>query len=97
MWIGTFHSICVRILRRYADRLGYTSGFSIYDRTDSKTLLKEVYKRLDISDKTIEYNLVLNKISDAKNNLVFRKIILNTTAMILPLLKLVKFMVFMRI
>ncbi|MEB3428975.1 UvrD-helicase domain-containing protein [Citroniella saccharovorans] len=71
MWIGTFHSICVRILRRYADRLGYTSGFSIYDRTDSKTLLKEVYKRLDISDKTIEYNLVLNKISDAKNNLVF--------------------------
>lgn len=97
MWIGTFHSICVRILRRYADRLGYTSGFSIYDRTDSKTLLKEVYKRLDISDKTIEYNLVLNKISDAKTILFSRKIILNTTAMILPLLKLVKFMVFMRI
>lgn len=67
MWIGTFHSIGVRILRRHADKLGYTSNFTIYDRDDQKTLLKEVYKELEISDKVLPYNGALSAISLAKN------------------------------
>ena len=67
MWIGTFHSIGVRILRRGAEDLGYTSNFTIYDRADQKTLLKEVYKDLDLKSDHLPYNSALAAISGAKN------------------------------
>lgn len=67
MWIGTFHSIGVRMLRRGAEKIGYTSNFTIYDRDDQKTLLKEIYKEMDFSDKVISYNSALASISKAKN------------------------------
>lgn len=67
MWIGTFHSVCVRILRKGAEVIGYEKNFSIYDRDDQKTLLKEIYKALDINEKMFKYNAVIAKISTAKN------------------------------
>lgn len=67
MWIGTFHSICVRILRRDARALGYTEDFTIYDTTDQKTLIKDVMKHLNISEKDIKVAYVRAKISEAKN------------------------------
>src|SRR5699024_10483509 len=67
MLIGTFHSIGVRMLRRGAEKIGYTSNFTIYDRDDQKTLLKEIYKEMDFSDKVISYNSALASISKAKN------------------------------
>ena len=53
MWIGTFHSICVRILRRYIDRIGFDSSFIIFDTSDQRTLIKECLKKLDIDDKML--------------------------------------------
>lgn len=67
MWIGTFHSISVRILRMGAEKLGYTNNFTIYDRDDQKSLLKEIYKEEGINDKTLKYNTALAQISKAKN------------------------------
>lgn len=67
MWIGTFHSICVRILRRDARALGYSDDFTIYDTTDQKTLIKDVMKQLNISDKDIKVAFVRARISEAKN------------------------------
>lgn len=67
MWVGTFHSISVRILRRDARQLGYTEDFTIYDTTDQKTLIKDVMKQLNISDKDIKVAFVRAKISEAKN------------------------------
>ncbi len=67
MWIGTFHSICVRILRRDAKALGYSEDFTIYDTTDQKTLIKDVMRQLNISEKDIKVAFARAKISEAKN------------------------------
>lgn len=67
---ATFHSACVRILRREIDRLGYTSSFTIYDSDDSQRLLKSCYDPLDLSDKAFPPKMVQSVISSAKDNLV---------------------------
>ena len=69
MWIGTFHSICVRILRREIEKLGYKKNFTIYDGTDQKTLIKECIKILNINDKEITEQEIMGKISRAKEGL----------------------------
>ncbi len=68
MWIGTFHSICVKILRRNIDFLGYTNDFVIYDTADVKTLMKECYRELDIDDRNFPVRSVMSIISGAKND-----------------------------
>ena len=70
MWISTFHSTCVRILRREIDKLGYKKDFTIYDSSDQKTLIKEVIKSLNINDKDISENEILAKIGDCKDRLI---------------------------
>lgn len=70
MWVKTFHSMCVRILRRDIEYLGYDRAFTIYDTDDQKTLVKDCLKELGISDKLYPPRSVLSVISDAKNNLV---------------------------
>lgn len=70
MWIGTFHSICVKILRTCIDRIGYGSDFVIYDSADSRTLMKECLRELDIDEKVFPVRGVLSIISKAKNNLI---------------------------
>lgn len=69
IWASTFHSACVRILRRYGDRLGYSSHFTIYDTDDSKRVLKDCEKRLGIDEKFLPVKSVLNEISKAKDKL----------------------------
>ncbi len=68
IWAGTFHSICVRILRRYIDRLGYNNDFTIYDTDDSKKLISEILKELKIPESMISPREALNFISKAKEN-----------------------------
>ena len=68
MWIGTFHSICVKILRRTIDLLGYGNDFVIYDTADVKTVLKECYRELDIDEKNYPPRNVSSVISNAKND-----------------------------
>lgn len=70
MWIGTFHSICVKILRTCIERIGYGSDFVIYDSADSRTLMKECLRELDIDEKVFPVRGVLSIISKAKNNLI---------------------------
>ncbi len=70
MWIGTFHSICVRILRRYIDRIGFDSSFIIFDTSDQRTLIKECLKKLDIDDKMFTDRAVQFEISNAKNEML---------------------------
>ncbi len=70
MWVSTFHSACVRILRREAPRLGYRSSFSIYDSSDSERLIKLCLKELNIDPKRIPPRAVASAISDAKNRLI---------------------------
>jgi len=70
IWMGTFHSIFARILRYEADKLGYPSNFSIYDTDDSKTLIRQILKEQKLDDKIYKPNVVLNRISGAKNRLV---------------------------
>ena len=70
MWVGTFHSICVRIIRKYADEIGYSSDFVIYDTSDQKTLVKQCMKELDINDKQTTDRSIIAKISDAKNIMI---------------------------
>lgn len=67
MWIGTFHSICSRLLRREIHRLGYTSSYTIYDGGDQKTLVKKIMKELTISNKDLHPSYVIDQISKAKN------------------------------
>ena len=67
VWVSTFHSSCVRILRRYIDRLGYDNRFTIYDTEDSKTVMKEMIRRLDLDPKIYKERNLLSKISAAKN------------------------------
>lgn len=69
MWLCTFHSACVRILRSHIAVLGYTGDFVIYDTSDTKTLLKECYKELDIDEKNYPFRAVVSIISKAKDNL----------------------------
>ncbi|MDO5026979.1 MAG: UvrD-helicase domain-containing protein [Tissierellia bacterium] len=79
MWIGTFHSICSRILRYDIDRLGYSSSFTIYDTQDSKNLIKEILKRQNIDEKILAAKTVVSKISDYKNRFVSPQEVINSS------------------
>lgn len=70
IWVSTFHSMCVRILRRFIDRLGYENSFTIYDTDDQKTLMKEVCRKVDIDTKVFKERSLLSAISSAKNELI---------------------------
>ncbi|MBU9738037.1 DNA helicase PcrA [Diplocloster agilis] len=70
VWVSTFHSLCVRILRRYIDRIGYGTSFTIYDSDDQKSLMKEVCRKLNIDTKIYKERSLLAAISSAKNELV---------------------------
>lgn len=70
IWVSTFHSACVRILRRFIDRLGYDTNFTIYDTDDQKSLMKEVCKYLQIDTKTYRERALLSAISSAKNEMI---------------------------
>jgi DNA helicase-2/ATP-dependent DNA helicase PcrA len=70
IWAGTFHSSCARILRRDADKLGFTAHFTIYDTDDSKRLIKECQRLLGIDDKFLSHKQILNAISSAKDMLI---------------------------
>ena len=67
IWVSTFHSTCVRILRRYIDRLGYDTNFTIYDTEDQKTVMKSVCQRLELDPKLYKERMLLNVISHAKD------------------------------
>ena len=69
-WIMTFHAACVRILRRFIDRLGYGTNFTIYDTDDQKSLMKEVCKSMDVDTKVYKEKMLLSRISAAKDELV---------------------------
>jgi|GEM_PF-5986 len=69
IWVSTFHSMCVRILRRYIDLIGYKTGFTIYDTDDQKTLMKQVMKHQNIDPKQLRERTVLSAVSGAKNQL----------------------------
>src|SRR5688572_15595342 len=70
LWMGTFHSVFAKILRIEAEKLGYTSNFTIYDTDDSKSLIKSILDELQLDDKVYKPGLVLNRISAAKTNLI---------------------------
>lgn len=70
VWVSTFHSTCVRILRRYIDRIGFSTNFTIYDADDQKTLMKDICKRLSIDTKIYKEKMFLNVISHLKDELV---------------------------
>ncbi|MCR5510613.1 MAG: UvrD-helicase domain-containing protein [Lachnospiraceae bacterium] len=70
VWIATFHSSCARILRRYIDRLGYDTNFAIYDTDDTKSIIKEVAKKLNIDTKRIKERTIMSEISSAKNEMI---------------------------
>ena len=73
IWAGTFHSVCGKILRRYADLIGYTSSFTIYDTDDQRRLMKEIMKQNNIDEKLVPHKSVLSAISSAKDELVSSK------------------------
>ena len=70
IWVSTFHSTCVRILRRYIDRLGYGTNFTIYDAEDQKTLMKDVCKKLQLDPKMYKEKNLLSAISSAKDEMI---------------------------
>lgn len=70
VWVTTFHSTCLRILKRYADRIGYDMSFTIYDSDDQKSVMKEVCKRLQIDPKMLKERAILSAISSAKDELI---------------------------
>ncbi|MCH5261577.1 MAG: UvrD-helicase domain-containing protein [Lachnospiraceae bacterium] len=70
IWVSTFHSTCVRILRRYIDRIGYDNHFTIYDTDDQKGIMKEVCKKLQIDTKMLKERTILSAISSAKDELI---------------------------
>ena len=70
IWVSTFHSTCVRILRRYADFIGYTRSFTIYDTDDSRTLMREICKYLNIDTKKMNERSILSVISNAKDEMI---------------------------
>ena len=70
LWMGTFHSICSRILRQEAEHIGYTHDFTIYDTTDSKSVIKHIVKDMQLDEKQYKTSVVLGRISMAKNQLL---------------------------
>ena len=70
MWIGTFHSICVRILRKFIDRIGFNSSFIIFDTTDQRTMVKQILKDLQYDEKLYSDRSVISEISNAKNEML---------------------------
>ena len=70
IWVSTFHSTCVRFLRRHSDRIGYDTNFTIYDTDDQKTVIKDVCKRLQIDTKQLKERTIMNAISSAKDELI---------------------------
>lgn len=70
IWVSTFHSTCVRILRRYIDRIGYDNNFTIYDTDDQKGIMKEVCKKLQIDTKMLKERTIMSAISSAKDELI---------------------------
>ena len=70
LWMGTFHSLFLRILRTEAKRMGYTSSFTIYDAADSKSLMRAIIKEMGLDDKVYKLGYIQNRISNAKNHLV---------------------------
>ena len=70
IWVSTFHSMCVRILRRHIELLGYDNSFTIYDTDDQKTLMKEVCRKCGIDTKQFKERMLLSVISSAKNEMV---------------------------
>lgn len=70
LWMGTFHSIFAKILRKEAERLGYKSNFTIYDSSDSKSLIRSIIKELNIDDNVYKPGAIASRISSAKNNLI---------------------------
>lgn len=73
IWAHTFHSMCARMLRRYADRIGYSQHFTIYDTDDQKRVMKKVQKSLGVEDKFLHHKTILNEISRAKDSLISPK------------------------
>lgn len=81
IWVSTFHSSCVRILRRYIDRLGYDNNFTIYDTDDQKTVIKDICKRLNIDTKLYKERSLMSSISSAKDELISpEEFLLNASA-----------------
>ena len=70
IWAGTFHAICMRILRSYGDRMGYDQGFAIYDANDTKSAVSSVMKNLNVDEKVLPIKSVIAEISRAKDNLL---------------------------
>ena len=70
IWMGTFHSVCVRILRKHIDRLGFDSSFIIFDTTDQRTLIKKCIKEMSLDDKMYSDKSVQSEISNAKNEML---------------------------
>ena len=70
IWVSTFHSTCVRILRRHIDRLGYDTNFTIYDTDDQKAVMKEICKRFQIDTKQLKERAIMSAISSAKDELI---------------------------
>ncbi|MDE6915538.1 MAG: UvrD-helicase domain-containing protein, partial [Lachnospiraceae bacterium] len=70
IWVSTFHATCVRILRRHIDRLGFDNSFTIYDADDSKSVMKDVCKKLEIDTKQLKEKTILSAISSAKDELI---------------------------
>ena len=70
VWVSTFHSACVRILRRFADQIGYKNDFVIYDADDQKKVVKDIIKLMDLDTKLFKDKGVVAKISDFKNKLM---------------------------
>ena len=79
IWAQTFHSMCARMLRRFADRLGYSQHFTIYDTDDQKRVMKRVQKSLGIEDKFLNHRSILAEIGRAKDSLVDPKEYKTTT------------------
>lgn len=73
IWAATFHSTCARILRRYGDKLGYTSHFTVYDTDDQKKMIKDILKQLNIDEKYLPVKSVINEISKAKDKILSPK------------------------
>lgn len=70
IWVATFHSTCVRILRRFIDRLGYDNKFSIYDTDDQKSVMRQIIKKLDLDPKMFKERALMSVISSAKNEII---------------------------
>lgn len=82
LWMGTFHSIFMRILRAEADKLGYVNTFTIYDTADSKSLISSIIKELKLDTQIYKTNEVLGRISSAKNNLIIPQAYANNTQLV---------------